>query len=64
MPEQIENILVNDAYWQPMYKPICHCGECGAGIFSGNDYYDFDGDIVCEECEPDYVKEHFRRYAE
>ena len=64
MPEQIENRMVVDSQWQPMYKPFCRCDVCGNDIHYGNDYYDFDGDIVCEDCERDYVREHFRRYAE
>lgn len=63
MPEQIENRTVNDACWHPVFKPVCRCGECDGDIYEGSYFFDFDGDIVCEDCEPDYVKEHFRRYA-
>ena len=61
MPEQIENRIVVGSEWQPMYKPVCRCGECGCDIYEGNYFYDFDGDIVCEDCEREYVIEHFRR---
>lgn len=64
MPEQIENRMVVNSLWRPAYKPYCRCGECGGEIYSGSEFYDFDGDIVCEDCQRDYVKEHFRRYAE
>lgn len=41
------------------YKTCCVCGE---NIYIGlDDYYDFDGNIVCEDCEFDYVWEHYRR---
>ena len=63
MPEYIENRTVNEAVWQPIYKPFCRCNECGGDIYEGNDYYNFDGDIVCEDCQRDYVREHFRRCA-
>ena len=67
MPEQIENLMVNDAAWRPIYKPFCRCMECGGDIYEGNYYFDFDGDIVCEDCEPDYtrnyVRNNFRRCA-
>ena len=53
--------MVVDSEWQPMYKPVCRCGECGGDIYEGNDFYDFDGDIVCDDCKWDYVREHFRR---
>lgn len=64
MPEQIENRMVVDSVWTPMHRPVCYCGECEVGIYEGTDYYDFDGDIVCEDCHRDYIKEHFRRCAE
>ena len=64
MPEQIENRMVVDSQWQPMYKPVCRCDECGGEIYEGNYFYDFDGDIVCEDCKWDYVNEHFRRCIE
>ena len=63
MPEQIENRMVVDSQWEPLYKPFCRCEMCEAEIYEGSDYYDFDGDIVCENCEGEYVKENFRRCA-
>lgn len=64
MPEMIENRMVVESAWHPMAKPFCQCDFCGEDIYEGEDFYDFDGDIVCENCERDYVKEHFRRCAE
>lgn len=61
MPEQIENRMV--AEWRPVYKPFCRCDVCSGDIYEGNYYFDFDGDIVCEDCERDYVREHFRKTA-
>ena len=49
MPEQIENLMVNDAAWRPIYKPFCRCMECGGDIYEGNYYFDFD----VEECDDD-----------
>ena len=41
------------------YKTCCVCGE---NIYIGLDaYYNFEGNIVCEECERDYTREHYRR---
>lgn len=40
---------------------ICEC--CGEPI--QDEYlYDFDGDLVCEECMLDYVRENFRKKTE
>lgn len=38
------------------------CCMCGAAIYEGDDFYDFFGDIVCGECEFDYVLKNFHRY--
>ena len=64
MPEQIENRMVVDEQWQPMYRPLCRCEECGGDIYEGDYYFDFDGDVICENCVRDYVKERFRRCAD
>ena len=50
--------------FEPKYSIYCRCDECGGDIYYGNYYYNFDGDIICEDCEPSYRKEHFRRCAE
>lgn len=63
MPEQIENRMVVDSEWRPLHKPFCRCDMCEMDIYEGNDYYNFDGDIICDDCHEDYVKEHFRRRA-
>lgn len=63
MPEQIENRMTVESEWQPIYKPVFRCGECEGDIYEGNYFYDFDGDIVCENCYGSYVKKHFRRCA-
>lgn len=55
--------MVVDSLWRTMHKPFCRCEMCEAEIYEGNDYYDFEGDIVCEDCQREYVKEHYRRCA-
>jgi hypothetical protein len=37
------------------------CMVCSRYIVEGESYYDFSGDIVCEDCLSDYVKEHKTR---
>ncbi len=41
--------------------PICEC--CGEPI-QDEELYDFDGDLVCEECVFDYVRENYRKNIE
>lgn len=59
MPEQIENRMVvgNDYH---VRKVICRCDQCGGEIYEQDDFYDFDGDIVCEGCIDTYIAEHRR----
>ncbi len=63
MPEMIENRMVVDSEWDSPCKPVLRCGECGTGIYAENDYYDFIGDIVCEDCARRYIQNHFKRTA-
>lgn len=58
MPYMIERTIE-----PPEDKVFCQCEKCGGDIYIGEDYFDFDGDIVCEDCYGSYVKEHFRRCA-
>lgn len=39
------------------------CCVCGKGIYGGDDFYDFFGDTVCDECEFDYVYDNFHKYS-
>lgn len=50
--------MVVDSLWRTLYKPFCRCEMCDAEIYEDNDYYDFDGYIVCEDCIKDYLKDH------
>ena len=59
MPEMVERSIE-----PPEDKVFCECDRCGGEIYVGEEYYDFDGDIICERCEPKYIREHFRRVAE
>ena len=31
-------------------EEYCRCAWCGGVIYEGDEYYDFDGESVCEEC--------------
>ena len=37
------------------------CCMCGENIYGGAEYYDFAGDIVCAECEVEYILENIQR---
>lgn len=58
---QIENRMVVDSEW-PEPKPILQCNCNGCDICEGEDYYDVNGDIVCEDCLKKYMRS-FRRVA-
>lgn len=34
------------------------CDICGEPLRHGDEYYDFDGTIVCKECIEDYLYDH------
>lgn len=48
----------------PEDKVFCQCDKCGGDIYVGEDYFDFYGDIICDDCKDSYIKENFRRNAE
>lgn len=37
------------------------CDICGENIYGGDGYYNFNGDIVCEEHATEYILHHFQR---
>lgn len=39
------------------------CDMCGNEIYEGDEYYDFDDEVICEDCLMDYVNE-FKTIAE
>lgn len=41
---------------------VDRCIICGEGIQYGVEYFDFDGDTVCEECVHEYIT-RFRKIA-
>lgn len=42
-------------------RPVCDM--CGRHIQEDH-YYDADGDILCDECISEYVRDNFLRYIE
>ncbi len=45
---------------QPQTTEIDRCSQCSNGILQGEEYYDFGGKIVCEECLDEYIS-YFKR---
>lgn len=37
---------------------VAKCDECGEKVRSGEEYYDFNGRIVCGECLAEYLSSH------
>lgn len=64
MTEQIENRMVAESQWEPVIKPVCQCEMCEGNIYSGNDFFNFNSIIVCEDCVRDYVRDTFKQTAE
>ena len=58
---RIENCLVY-GYSDKEKNAPGRCTCCKRGIYEGEDYFDFMGEIVCDECEYEYVLKNFHRY--
>ena len=61
MPEMIENRMNVDSEWKRHYKVVARCDQCESEVYQGEYFFDIGGDIVCENCIRDYVKQNFRR---
>lgn len=59
---RIENCLIYGRFCGVEKQPVIRCTECGSAINEDEDYYDFFGDAVCDNCEFDYVRKNFHRY--
>ena len=56
--------MVVDSEWEHAGNPVHKCQICSSNIYSGDDFYNFNGDIVCDSCGWEYVRENFRQTAE
>ena len=45
--DNLENGMLLGREDQP--EQLCTCAWCGGPIYAGDDYYDLDGESVCEE---------------
>lgn len=64
MGNNIENKMVVDSQWEPAGKAVCQCEYCGSNIYPGDSYYNFNGDVICDGCAWEYVRDNFRQTAE
>ncbi|PRR70887.1 hypothetical protein [Clostridium thermopalmarium] len=44
-------------YESEMAKVVDTCSECGCNIYEGDEYYDINGLILCQNCLSDYKRE-------
>ena len=51
-----------NAYYERLQERhfLCRCSQCGEALYDYDDYYDFDGDKVHEDCVMDWI-EQFKR---
>ena len=61
MPEQIENRMVVDSDYH-IRKKVCLCDQCSDPIYEDDDFYDFDGEIVCQGCIDRYIDDYLREH--
>ena len=43
---------------EPERRGVYTCDCCGGAIADGEEYYNFDGEKVCEDCLDDYIAGH------
>lgn len=55
-PCNCENHMVMDGYWDDGEKVAFKCDGCREEIYVGDDYYDCDGDFLCEECAQEWME--------
>ena len=36
----------------------CKCKYCGESLFEDDEYYELDGEILCEDCAEEWLKGH------
>lgn len=61
MPEIVENnMLRNNDYH--VRRVVCLCELCSGEIYEQDDFYDFDGEIVCQGCIDSYIDDYLREH--
>lgn len=61
MTEQIENRMVVEHDYHRR-KVVCLCDQCIEPIYEDDDFYDFDGEIVCQGCIDGYIDDYLREH--
>ena len=56
MPESIENRMVSESRAADFFPHIV-CNDCGCSIFDGDNFYEIEGAVLCEECARAWLKE-------
>lgn len=47
-----------EEYYGYKERKAFDCDSCGEAIYEGEEYYDFDGYKVCQECIDSYCRQH------
>lgn len=59
---RIDRVLAT-GYPEPVTGGRLTCAICGENIYGGEDYYKFADDVVCDECEVEYILNYCQRVA-
>ena len=46
-------------YPYPEKSASSSCDICSGELYTGDDYYDFCGEIVCRDCISDYIEHNY-----
>ena len=56
-PCNCENYRTMDGYWPDDEASVAFkCDQCREEIYVGDDYYDCDGDFLCEDCAREWLE--------
>lgn len=62
----MENRMTADEFWEKISEGaevFDYCGECHTEIFEGDEYYEFDDNVICDDCMIDFVRKNHRKTA-
>ena len=42
----------------------CKCGRCKETLYPGDEYFDCEGTLLCEECSKEWLSEQFQKVTD
>ena len=42
----------------------CKCERCGESLYPGDEYFDCEGTLLCDECSKEWLSEQFQKVTD